>query len=114
MKQDSLEMFKGTLDLVILKALSWTPIHGYEISRQIRLCTKDAFTLEEGALYPALRRLEKKGWLRAEWGITDTGREAKFYALTAEGRKQLAIKLQTWKRYVEAMGRVITAREPLR
>ncbi len=113
MKQDSLEMFKGTLDLVILKALSWTPMHGYEISRQIRLRTEDAFTIEEGALYPALRRLEKKGWLRAEWGVTDTGREAKFYTLTAEGRNQLAAKLETWERYVEAMGQVITAREPL-
>jgi len=114
MKQDSLEMFKGTLDLVILKALSWAPMHGYEVSRQIRLLTEEAFTLEEGALYPALRRLEKKGWLQAEWGVTDTGREAKFYQLTAEGRNQLALKLQTWERYVEAMGRVIDARDAAR
>jgi len=113
MKQDSLEMFKGTLDLVILTAVSWTSMHGYEISRQIRLRTKEAFALEEGALYPALRRLEK-GWLRAEWGVTDTGREAKFYDLTAEGRNQLALKMQTWERYVEAMGRVIAARGPVR
>jgi len=109
MKQDSLEMFKGTLDMVILKALSWSPMHGYEISRQIRLRTENAFSIEEGALYPALRRLEKKGWLRAEWGVTDTGREAKFYDLTAEGRSQLTDKLQIWARYVDAMSRVIAA-----
>lgn len=110
---NSLVMLKGTLDLVILKALSWSPMHGYEVSRQIRLRTDEAFRIEEGALYPALRRMEKKGWLVSEWGVTDTNREAKFYDLTEEGREQLAAQLGTWQRYVETMSRVLTASEAL-
>ena len=113
MTNDSLELLKGTLDLVILKAVSWGPVHGYEISRQIRLRTEDAFQIDEGALYPALRRLEKKGLLRSRWGLTDTQREAKFYQLTAMGREQLNQRMHTWERYVEAMGRVLQARKAL-
>ena len=114
MADRSLELLKGTLDVLILKTLSWGPRHGYGVSRLIRERTGDAFTIEEGALYPALRRLEKKGLLEARWGATDTGREAKFYALTDAGRKQLQSEMTTWGRYVEAMSAVLYSPEPAR
>lgn len=107
MSGETLEMFKGTLDVVILRTLSWGAMHGYDISRVIRQRTEDAFRVEEGALYPALRRMEKKGWLRSRWGTTDTGREAKFYDLTAVGRRQLQEQLTHWERYVDAMASVL-------
>ena len=102
-----MELLKGTLDILILKTVSRQPMHGYAISRWIRETTDDVFTVEEGALYPALRRLEKRGLLRARWGATDTGREAKFYELTAAGRRQLDTGLAGWDQYVEAMSRVL-------
>lgn len=111
MADKPMELLKGTVDVLILKTLSWGPRHGYGVSRWIRDRTGDAFTLEEGALYPALRRLEKKGWVVAEWGVSETGRDAKFYELTKEGRQRLERKLQEWGRYVEAMGRVLYASE---
>ncbi len=107
MSNETLEMFKGTLDVVILRTLSWGPMHGYDISRVIRLRTGEAFRVEEGALYPALRRMEKKGWLRSQWGTTDTGREAKFYDLTHAGHRQLQDQLAHWERYVTAMASVL-------
>ena len=112
MPDDSLDLLRGTLDVLILKSLSWEPLHGYGVSRWLRERTDDAFQVEEGALYPALRRLEKRGWVRSEWGVSDTNREAKFYELTAEGRRRLEGEIRTWGRYVEAMGRVLYAREP--
>jgi PadR family transcriptional regulator PadR len=111
MSRESLEMLKGTLEVVILRTLSWGPMHGYDISRVIRQRTGEAFRVEEGALYPALRRLQKKGWLRAEWGTTDTGREAKFYQLTAAGRRRLQEQLAHWERYVATMARVLDPEE---
>ena len=108
----SLELLKGTLDVLILKTLSWGPLHGYGVSKSIREATADAFQVEEGALYPALRRLEKRGLVEAEWGVTDTGREARFYRLTDAGRKALETELRSWARYVEAMGRVLHADGP--
>ena len=107
MADPSLELLKGTLDVLILKTLSRGPLHGYGVSRWLRETTDSAFLGEEGALYPALRRLARKGMVDAEWGGTDTGREAKFYALTATGRAQLEKELRNWHRYVEAMGRVL-------
>lgn len=112
MSDRSMVLLKGTLDVLILKTLSWGPLHGYAVSRWIRETTDDVFRVEEGALYPALRRLEKKGWLAAEWGLTDTKREAKFYSLTAEGRRQLQAEVRSWTRYVEAMSRVLHSTEP--
>ena len=109
MAQDSLELLKGTLDVLILKTLHRAPMHGYGVSRWIRETTDEALQVEEGALYPALRRLEKKGLLEAEWGTTDTGREAKFYRLTPDGTRELERSLGTWHRYVRAMGRVLGA-----
>ena len=102
-----MKLLKGTLDILILKTLSREPMHGYAISRCIRDTTDNVFTVEEGALYPALRRLEQKGLLRARWRKTDTGREAKFYALTPAGRRQLETGLAAWHRYVEAMSQVL-------
>ena len=109
MADGSLDLFKGTLEVLILKAVSWGPVHGYEISRWLRERSQEAFQVEEGALYPALRRLEKKGRLAAEWGTSRSGREAKFYELTSEGRSQLTAQAATWERYVVAMGRILHA-----
>jgi len=107
MGRQSLALLKGTLDVLILKTLSDGPAHGYGISRWVREATGDSFSIEEGAMYPALRRLEKRGYVEAEWGVTDTGREARFYRLTAAGSTELASGVQTWERYVEAMSRVL-------
>lgn len=107
-----MDLIRGTLDVLILKTVSWGPLHGYAISKSIRGHTKEVFTVEEGALYPALRRLEKKGLVEAEWGMSDTGREAKFYTLTAGGRHRLAADVDSWGRYVDAMSRVLTASRP--
>ena len=107
MPEPSLALLKGTLDVLILQTLSRGALHGYGISRWIRERTGQEFQVEEGALYPALRRLEKRGLVEAGWGTTDTGREARFYELTAAGRAELASEVRTWHRYVEAMGRVL-------
>lgn len=107
MGQKSLDLVRGTLDILILKTLSWGPMHGYEISKWVRRRTDEAIQIEEGALYPALRRMEKKGWLESEWGITGTNREAKFYNLTAEGETQLLEQVNTWNVYVKAMAHVL-------
>jgi transcriptional regulator len=109
---ESLELLKGTLDVLILKTLSWEPLHGYGISKALRSATADTFQVEEGALYPALRRLEKRGLLEAEWGTTETGREARFYRLTPAGRASLERDVRAWSRYVEAMARVLFADGP--
>lgn len=110
----SLGLLKGTLDVLVLKTLSWGPLHGYAISRFIRESTRDVLTVEEGALYPALRRLETRGWLASRWALTDTGREARFYQLTDAGRDQLERELGNWQRYVEAMARVLFEARPAR
>ncbi|MDX1646784.1 MAG: PadR family transcriptional regulator [Longimicrobiales bacterium] len=107
MSKDSLELIKGTLDVVILKTLESGARHGYGISRWVRGATGDDLSIDEGALYPALRRLEKRGFVESEWGVSDTGRDAKFYRLTPEGRRELSQSVQHWERYVEAMSRVL-------
>ena len=107
MGRDSLDLLKGTLDVLILRTVNGGPLHGYAISKAIREASRDVFDVEEGALYPALRRLEGKGLLAGEWGKTDTGRDARFYRVTAAGGRQLASEMRTWERYVEAMGRVL-------
>lgn len=107
MSRESLDLLKGTLDVVILKTLSSGPLHGYGVSRWVREATDEDFSIEEGALYPALRRLEKRGLVEAEWGITDTGREARFYRLTRAGKAELEAGVRHWERYVVAMRRVL-------
>lgn len=104
-----LDLLRGTLDLLILKTLSWGPMHGLAVLRWIEQITGQRLQITEGALYPALHRMEQKGWLGAEWGYTERNREAKFYKLTAAGRKQLAAELVKWSRYTEAVGLVITS-----
>ena len=106
---DDLELIRGTLDLLVLKTLSWGPMHGLAVLRWIEETTHDRLQIEEGALYPALHRMEQKGWLDAEWGFTDRNRKAKFYRLTAAGRRQLTSELSRWSRYQEAVGLVLAA-----
>ena len=99
----SVDFLRGTLDLIILKTLSWGPTHGYGIARWIEQCTQDTLQVEEGTLYPALYRLEDKGWIAAEWGTTEHKRRAKFYRLTTEGKKQLRASQQYWSRFAGAV-----------
>lgn len=108
-----LELVRGTLDLLVLKALSWGPMHGLAVLRWIEQTTHQRLQIEEGALYPALHRLELRGWLDAEWGYTDNRRKAKYYRLTAAGRRQLAAEVSRWTRYTEAVALVIRAGAPL-
>ena len=105
----SLDLVRGTLDLLVLKTLSWGPMHGLGVLRWLEQTTNERLQVEEGALYPALHRMEQKGWLSAEWGITEKNRKAKFYRLTAAGRRQLAAELTRWSHYTEAVHLVITA-----
>jgi len=103
----SLEILKGTLDILILTTLSRGANHGYGVARWLRQRSADAFQVEEGALYPALRRLERRGLVASSWDTTETGREAKFYRLTPEGRAELSSAQDTWHRYVTAMAHVL-------
>ena len=97
------DLYIGTLDVLILKALSWGPMHGYGVGRWIRQTTEDVLTVQEGALYPALHRLQRRGWLDEEWGVTETGREAKYYRLTPAGRRQLRNEVERWRAYARAV-----------
>lgn len=108
--RSDLELLRGTLDLLVLKALSWGPMHGLAALQWIERSTKERLQIEEGALYPALHRMEDKGWLEAEWGHTDAGRRAKFYRLTPAGRRQLTLELSKWARYSEAVALLIDAK----
>ena len=112
MSDAPVQLLRGTLDVMVLKAVSWGPLHGYAITRWIAETTDEAFLVQEGALYPALRRLEQKGRLRSSWSVTETGREAKYYELTDSGRAQLRTEVRMWTRYVEAMSRVLQAISP--
>src|SRR5947207_1319352 len=107
MANDSLELLKGTLDLMILKTLSWAPAHGYGIARWIEQCTDDVLQVEEGSLYPALHKLEDQGLIVAEWGISELNRRAKFYRLTTAGKKQLRASHENWARFSKALARVL-------
>jgi PadR family transcriptional regulator, regulatory protein PadR len=107
-----LEFFRGTLDVLILKALVWGPLHGYAITNLLRRQSDDALLLEEGTLYPALWRLENRGLLDAEWGLSENNRKAKFYQLTAEGRRQLRRDVRTWEAYATAVAKVLSATRP--
>src|SRR5215216_349709 len=109
MPANDLDLVRGTLDLLILKTLSWGPMHGLAVLRWIEQTTKEELQIEEGALYPSLHRMEDKGWLEADWGYTERNRKAKFYRLTARGRKQLASELERWSRYTNVVGLVIAA-----
>src|ERR671921_841236 len=103
MSDDGLDLLKGTLDVLVLKALTWGPSHGYGVARWIEDATRGTLQIEEGALYHGLHRLEKKGWLTSEWGVSDANRRAKYYTLTPAGRKQLVAQTVTFTRYAEAV-----------
>jgi PadR family transcriptional regulator, regulatory protein PadR len=112
MDTTKLEFLRGSLDVLILKALVWGPLHGYAITSLIRRHSDDALLVEEGTLYPALWRLENKGLLAAEWGLSENNRKAKFYRLTAVGRRQLRQEVKTWKAYAAAVAKVLSATQP--
>jgi transcriptional regulator len=103
------DVLKGTLDLLILHALAPGPQHGYGITRWIRGTTGDVLQIDDGALYPALHRLEDRGWILADWGVSDNNRRAKFYRLSAEGRRRLETETLAWERFSGAVGDVIRA-----
>ena len=107
MEKARLDLLRGTLDVLILKALVWGPLHGYAITSLIRRQSDEALLLEEGTLYPALWRLEEKQWLEAEWGLSENNRKAKFYRLTAVGRKQLVRETSRWRQMTRAIGLVM-------
>jgi transcriptional regulator len=105
------ELLQGTLDLLILQIVALEPVHGYGIAKRLTQVTRDRLQVQQGSLYPALFRLEKRGWLRGEWRTTEKGRDAKFYSLTAAGRKRLEVERAEWARLSEAIGLVLqTAR----
>ena len=102
-------LLHGTLDALILKTLAGVPRHGYAIARFIEVTTDEAVVVEEGSLYPALYRMERRGWIEAEWGTSELGRRAKFYRLTEDGRAQLAAETATWERFATGISKVLLA-----
>ena len=111
MAEEKSEFLKGTLDMLILKIVALGPIHGYAISQRIQQISKDFFQVPQGSLYPALHRLEDRGWLAADWRESDTGRDAKFYTLTRKGRRQLETELVHWERLSDAVALILRTAE---
>ncbi len=111
LQSEKSEFLKGTLDMLILKVVALGPIHGYAIAQRIQQISKDLFQIQQGSLYPALHRLEDRSWLQAEWKQTDTGREAKFYTLTRQGRKQLQTEVKNWELISDAVGMILSTAE---
>jgi PadR family transcriptional regulator, regulatory protein PadR len=107
MARDDLQLLQGTLDVLVMKTLAAGPRHGYDIARWIRETTDAELQVEDRALYVSLHRMEERGWLEAEWGLTDNNRNAKYYQLTREGKKQLAAKTATWSRYAAAVAKIL-------
>ena len=109
MARGSIDLLQGTLDLIVLKALSWRSMHGFGLARWIQQTTNDALQVEEGSLYPALYRMENRGWIKADWAVTENGRRAKYYKLTAAGRRQLVVESRSWDQLTGAIGKIMTA-----
>ena len=107
MAKQKTDILQGTLDMLILKALSAGANHGYGVGQRIELLAEEMLKVEEGSLYPALYRLEERGWLKSEWGTSENNRRARFYSLTAAGRKQLGVEEENWRRLVLAVGKVM-------
>jgi PadR family transcriptional regulator, regulatory protein PadR len=103
------DLVQGTLDMLILQALTWGPMHGYAITRWLEQTTERALKVEEGSLYPALHRMAKRGWVKAAWGVSENNRRAKYYTLTADGRRQLQMEARTWAQFTTVVGRVLAA-----
>jgi PadR family transcriptional regulator, regulatory protein PadR len=107
MARESLGLLQGTVDVLILQTLTWSSMHGYAISQWIRQRTEGALNVEDAALYQALHRLERKGWVESEWGVSNTNRRAKFYSITRDGRQQLQRDVAALRRYVDALFKVL-------
>jgi PadR family transcriptional regulator PadR len=107
MAREALGLVQGTVDVLILKTLTWAPMHGYGISHWIRQRTDGELAVEDAALYQALHRLERKGWVGSEWGVSDTNRKAKFYSITSEGRKHLREDVAELRRYMDALFKIL-------
>jgi PadR family transcriptional regulator, regulatory protein PadR len=107
MPTDKSDLLQGTLDMLILKIVALGPVHGYGISLRIRQISKEVLQVQQGSLYPALHRLEKRGWLTAEWGESENGRQAKFYKLSSKGRKQLQAEESNWQRLAQAVTQIM-------
>jgi PadR family transcriptional regulator PadR len=110
-RHETADLLQGTLDMLILKVAALEPIHGYAIVQRLHQISKDALQIRQGSLYPALYRLERRGWLKADWKTTDAGREAKFYSVTREGRRQLESETAGWKRLCDAISLVLETSE---
>jgi len=106
------ELLQGTLDVLVLKALSWGPMHGYGVARWLQQTTDDVLSIEEGSLYPALHRMERRGWIESDWGLSENNRRAKYYKLTTEGRRQLRAESSTWSLFSAAVSKVLTSTSP--
>jgi transcriptional regulator len=104
---EKLDLLQGTLDMLVLRVLSGGPMHGWGIAARIQLLSKDVLVVEEGSIYPALYRMEQKGWIKAEWGQSENNRRARFYELTKDGRKQLAAEARDWDRLCVAIGAIM-------
>jgi transcriptional regulator len=104
---DRLELLQGTLDMLVLRTLQWGPRHGHGIGQAIRTQSDELLKVETGSLYPALHRLEKRGWLKSEWGVSEANQKAKYYRLTAAGKAQLARESDRWAQLVHAIGRIM-------
>ena len=109
MPRAELDLLQGTLDVLVLKALSWGPRHGHAVATWIRSTTDDDLNIEDGALYTALHRLEGRGLIQAEWGLSENNRKAKYYELTDAGRRELRVSTQRWSRYADAVFKVLRA-----
>ena len=105
----SIDLLQGSLDVIVLKTLSWQPMHGFGIARWIQRVTDDVLQVEEGSLYPSLYRMENKGWVKGEWRITENNRRAKYYRLTAAGKRRLAEEAETWTLFSGAMTKIMHA-----
>ena len=105
----TVDLLQGSLDVIVLQTLSWQPMHGFGIARWIQRVTDDVFQIEEGTLYPALYKIENKGWVKGEWRITENNRRAKYYRLTAAGKRRLAEESRTWNLFAGAMAKIMTA-----
>lgn len=110
-EQERVSLFQGTLDLLILRTLAFGPQHGQGIARVIEQQAEDRLLVDHGSLYPALQRLESRGWINAEWGTSNNNRKARFYTITKTGRKQLTAETHQWRRFVTAVGRILGPEE---
>ena len=113
MSAPNVDLLQGTLDVLVLKTLSWGPMHGYAVARWLRQATDDVLQVEEGSLYPALHRMERRGWIESEWGLSENNRRAKYYRLTTEGRKQLRAESTVWSAFSQAVSKVLATTSPV-